>query len=148
MRQPRPKALTGARAIIRIDSEIVAFATSVTYLFETDYKEIREIDNSLPVELAPANIKVEVTCGNVRIPNLSPTVLGIQANIYSHLYQCYCTIEIKDRKTDALILYVPKAMMVRREGSIPSRGVATETWVFRGISAWDEKIPKRPTMPT
>ena len=146
MKQPRPKVFTGARAIIKIDGEIIAFATSVTYVFETDYKEIREIDNSLPVELAPAGIRVEVTCSNIRIPLASPTLLGIQANIYSHLHQCYATIELKDRKNDTTILYIPKAMMVRREGSVGTRAVATETWVFKGMSAWDEKLPYTPTL--
>jgi len=146
MGQPTPKAITGARAIIKVNDQVMAFATSVSYVYETEYKEIQGVDNSLPEELAPTNIKVEVRCTNIRIPNESPTVSGIQANVYSHLEQSYVSIELKDRKTDAIILFIPKAMLVRREGTVASRGLASETWIFKGIGMWDEREPEQPPL--
>jgi hypothetical protein len=146
MGQPTPKALTGARAIIRVNGEILAFATSVTYTFDTQYVQIWEVDSSSAAELAPTKMNIEVTCTNIKIPDQSPTKSGIQANFWSHLKQCYSSIEILDRNTDELILFVETAMLTRREGTINSRGIATETWVFKGMDGWDEQEPYDPPM--
>ena len=141
---PQPKVLTGARAIISIEGNIVAFATSVSYTLETDYQEIREIDSSRAIDLAPTKLRYEVTCSNIRVPNNSPASSGISANLWSHMKQPYCSIAIMDRNTDATILFFTMAMLVRREGKIDSRGIATEVWMFRGLAAWDECEPNEP----
>ena len=142
MGQPTPKILTGARAIIKIDNSLVVFATSVSYTVTTDYKEVQGVDESLPEELAPTNIRVEVRCSNLRVPMESAAVIGVQPTILSHLQQRYVAIDIRDRATDKTILYVPKAMMISREGTIASRQLTNETWTFRGIGYWDERPPQ------
>lgn len=142
-----PKVHSGARAILQIDDTLMIFATSVTYSIMTDFKEINTIDNSLPEELAPTNIKVEVRCSNLRVPKESATVLGLQPTILNHLHQKYVSIEIRDRGTNDTMLYVPKAMLVSREGSISNRQLAGETWVLKGIGFWDERTPQASTAP-
>jgi hypothetical protein len=142
MGQPRPRILTGARAIIKIDDSVVVFATSVSYTVDTEFKEIQGVDESMPEELAPTNIRVEVRCTNLRVPMESAAVLGLQPTILSHLQQRYVAIDIRDRMTDKTILYVPKAMLVRRDGTVGTRQLATETWTLKGIGYWDERPPE------
>jgi len=142
MGQPTPRIVTGARAIIQIDSSMVVFATSVNYSVDTDYKEIQGVDESLPEELAPTSIRVEVRCTNLRVPMESASALGLQPTILSHLQQRYVSIDIRDRVTDKTILFVPRAMLTRRDGTIASRQLATETWIFKGIGYWDERTPE------
>ena len=139
-----PKVVTGARAILKLDNSVMVYATSVSYSVETRYEEVREVDNSLPVELVPTQIKVAVTCTNFRVPQESASVLALQPTILNHLEQRYISIEIRDRGTNDIILYVPQAMLVARRGSIGARSLASETWELVGIGYWDERTPEKP----
>lgn len=137
----KPLAFTGARAILRINGKLAAFATDVSYTVETDYKVQNEIDNVLPAELYPNQIHVSVTMTNVRVPNGSPAVELFQPTMLNMMSQPYCTIELRDRGTDLTILYVPKAMLTRRAGRVAARALANETWTFIGLGYWDERGP-------
>ena len=136
-----PKVLTGARAILKLNGNLTVFATDVSWSVETDYKPIPEIDNSLPAELSPGAIRVQVTVTNLRVAFGSPAVERLQPTILNAMTQPYTMIEVRDRGTDATIIRVPKSMLVRRTGHVSSRSMATESWTFVGIGYWDERAP-------
>lgn len=136
-----PKVFTGARAIIKLNGDLMVFATDVSYSIETEYKPLREIDNSLPAELTPGQIAIQVVASGLRIPFGSPTMSRLAPTIMNAMTQPYCTIELRDRLTDATILYVAQAQMTRRGGRVSSRSMANETWTFVGIAWWDERKP-------
>ena len=138
-----PRVHTGARAILKLDGNVSVFATSVSYSIDTEYKEIQTIDTSLAEELVPTRISVSVTCTNLRIPAESASVLALQPTILNHLHQGYISIEIVDRLTGETMLFVPKAMLIRRDGVIGTRGLAQETWTMTGIGYWDERPPEK-----
>lgn len=137
----RPTIFSGARAIIKINEQLTVYALSVQWNVTTEYKPIQGIDNPLPEELAPSNIAVDVSCSTLRVPKYSASVLGIQPTITNFMTQGYCSITIQDRATGETILYVPRAMMVRRSGAVSTRQLSGETWIFRGIGYWDEQAP-------
>jgi len=124
----------------------MAFATDVSYSLDTEFKVIREIDNSLPAELAPSLISVQVVASGLRFPFGTPTMTRLSPTILNIMTQPYVTIELRDRQTDATILYVAKAQLIRRGGRVSSRGMGTETWTFLGISFWDERNPSAPPL--
>lgn len=138
-----PKVASGARAILKIDDNVFAYATSVSYTVDTDWKPVMSIDNSLPEELIPTNIQVSITCTNFRIPKESASVLALQPTILNHLHQGYISVEIRDRGTNDILLFVPKAMITRREGGVGARSLAHETWTMVGIGYWDERPPEK-----
>ena len=142
-----PKVFTGARAILRLNGNLVVFATDASYTIETEYKPISEIDNSLPAELAPGAVRVQVTVSNLRVPFGSPTVDRLQPTILNVMTQPYAMLELRDRGTDSTILRVPKAMLVRRSGHVSARAMATESWTFIGIAFWDERTPAQAKKP-
>ena len=137
----RPKIHTGARAIIKINDQVVIFALACQYDIMTDHKVINTVDNPLPEEIVPTNIDVRATVSVLRVPRESAAVLAYQPTILNSLHQGYVSIEIRDRGTDDTILFIPKALMSRRTGAIAARRLAAETWVFRGIGYWDERPP-------
>jgi len=141
-----PKVLTGARAILKLNGDLVVFATDVSYSIESEFKPLREIDNSLPAELTPGQISVQVVASGLRIPNGSPTLSRLFPTVLNAMRQPYCTIEIRDRLTDATILYVDRAQMTRRSGRVSARGMGSETWTFIGIAWWDERAPAIPPL--
>ncbi len=138
----RPKIHSGARAVIRIDNRLVVYALSVQWKINTDYKVIQGIDNVLPQELAPTSLQVQVVCGVLRVPKISASTLALQPTLLNVLHQKYVSIEIRDRKTNDTILYIPRAMLVSRGGAVAARQLSTEVWVFRGIGYWDERKPE------
>lgn len=142
-----PLVFSGARAIINISDRLAIFATEASYTIETAHRPLLEVDNSLPNELAPGLIRTQVTVTNLRVPFNSPSVDRIQATINNNLTQPYVSIEIKDRSTDATILYVPQAMLTRRSGNIRARSLSSETWTFSGIGFWDERLPAEAEIP-
>lgn len=141
-----PKILTGARAIIRMNGDVVVFATDVSYSIEHEFKPLIEIDNSTPAELTPGRTSIQVVASGLRVPNDSPTMSRLAPTVANAMTQPYCTIELRDRQTDATILYVDRAQMTRRTGRVAARGMATETWTFIGIGWWDERNPGTPPL--
>jgi len=146
----RPKVHTGARAILKINEQVMVYALSVQWDIMTDHKVINTVDNPIPEEIAPTNIDVRVTCSTLRVPKESASVMALQPTILNSLHQAYVSIEIRDRGTNDTILYVPKALLQRRTGAVASRSIASETWVLRGIGYWDERTPEaaKPTTNT
>jgi hypothetical protein len=143
-----PLVFTGARAIININNRLTVFATDVSYQVETEFRTINEIDSSVPNELSPGKINVNVTVSSLRVALNSVSVDRIQAKINNNMSQPYSSIEIKDRGTNQTILFVPQAQLVRRAGSVRARGLGTESWTFIGIGYWDERTPKAPELTT
>ena len=137
-----PRVHSGARAILTLNNKVLVYAMQVSYDITTNIEEIHAIDNPLPEELAPTQIKVRVTCGVLRVPRESASVLALQPTILNSLHQPYTTIEIRDRQTDDVILRVGRAMMTRRTGQIATRQLAQETWTFVGIGYRDERAPQ------
>lgn len=136
-----PKIFSGARAIITINGPLIVYALSVNWSIVTEYKPIQGIDNPLAEELAPTNIEVMVTCSVLRVPRESASVLGIEPTIMNFMTQGYSSIQIQDRGTGEVILFVPRAMLIKRTGAVAARQLSGETWTFRGLGYWDEKIP-------
>jgi hypothetical protein len=129
--------------------KLIAFAMDVSYTLTTDYKEIRTIDNSLPEDMAPAQIEVEVVCHTIKIPKESPIINGFAPSIFTHLDQAYIRIELRDKITGAYILLIPRALMTKRSGVIKARGIGSETWTFRGMAYQDElTLPQKPNRAT
>ena len=140
-----PRIFTGARAILNINNRLTIFATDVTYMVETVYRPIPEIDNSLPNELAPAQINVTVTVTNFRAAFNSASVDLSQPTIQNNMTQPYASIQLYDRGTNQTILFVPQAMMTRRSGRVSARTPGTESWTFIGIGYYDERLPGEAT---
>ena len=141
-----PRVLTGARAILKMNNEVTVFATDVSYVLDTEFKAINEIDNSLPNELAPGQINVSVIVTNLRVSvSSSASIAQIQPTILNNMSQPYTSIELKDRATNETILYVPQALMTKRSGKTSKRALSTETWTFTGIGFWDERTPAMAT---
>jgi hypothetical protein len=139
----KPHIFSGARAILTFNGNLVVYATEVSYTIETENRPLYTIDNSLPEELVPGRIIVQVTCSKLRAPLDSASVEGIQPTVLNNLTQPYTTIQLRDRATDQVILFIPQAQMIRRSGRVGAKDLATETWTFSGLAYQDEMEPKK-----
>ena len=139
------KYVSGARTIIKVNGQLVAFAFSVSWTINLSQDEIFVIDEWAPFEYAPKRITVDGTIGGFYLPGKgSPTKLLWQANMLSFLEHKYIGIEIKDRKTDALLFKTSQAVIVSSSTDIKSEQLANITLRWKAIGWQDEMVPARP----
>jgi hypothetical protein len=141
--KPQAKYLTGARTILRINGNIVAFAFGVTWNVRTDATEIQTIDDPLPWEIAPKRIEVTGTLSLFQLPGQSPQVSRFQSDPASFLMNKYISIEVKDSATDAIMFRAGTAMVTGQQGEISSEQMGKTTLTWRAVG-WQAENPPRP----
>lgn len=139
------KYLTGSRAIIKVNGKLAGFAFAANINIQTDQRDVNEIDNYVPYELAPRRTTVTGTLGMFHIPGKGPTAEGYMGNVLSFLMKRYVTIEIRDRTTNNLIFKTDRAAITGRQQSIMAGEQSTITLSFRAIDWEDEVEPKKPS---
>ena len=142
--RPQAKYMTGARTIIRVNGDIVAFAFQVAWSIRTEVTEINTIDDALPWELAPKRIEVTGTIGMFQVPGQSPQVMTIQSDVGSFLMNRYITIEVKDSSTDAVIFRAGTAMITGQQSELSYEQIGRTTLTWKAIGWQVENPPKTP----
>lgn len=136
---------SGARATLRVNGEIASFAFKVSWQINTLQDEIRTIDDYLPHEYAPKLVSIEGEIGSFHLPGQGPLSAGWTGDVLSFLFKRYITLEVRDRTTDTLLLYVPKCVIVSRQEEINAENLASITLSWKAIG-WKEEIePSAPT---
>lgn len=142
--RPTAKYMSGARCILRVNSNVVGFAFNVTWRISTLYTEINAVDNILPEEFAPKAIKVDGSIAALHIPGQGPGVQLWQADALSFLFHQYITIEVRDSSTNQLLFFTPKAVITTRNEEIKVDDLAQVSLNFMAIGFKDEKPPDIP----
>ena len=142
--RPQAKYMTGARTIIRVNGDIVAFAFQVAWSIRTEVTEINTIDDALPWELAPKRIEVTGTIGMFQVPGQSPQVMTIQSDVGSFLMNRYITIEVKDSSTDAVVFRAGTAMITGQQSELSYEQIGRTTLTWKAIGWQVENPPKTP----
>lgn len=143
--RPQPKIMTGARAIIRLNGKVIALCNSLNYEYTTMWEELRGIDDLLPNELVPTSIGVRGSMSIFRTPNGSPISAFLQSDMLRPMIWPYMTIEIRDARTDELLLKIPRAVITSRSETYAPRVLVTSQLSFIGIGFRDEVVPEYPT---
>lgn len=133
------KFMSGARAIIKVNGNLIGFAFDVSWSIKTDAVEVYTIDDPAPYEIAPRRISVSGTLALLQIPGRSPQDENMQSDMITFLYKKYITIEIRDSLTDELMFYTDKAMVVNQESKISADqlGSTTIQWIATGWGTAD-----------
>jgi hypothetical protein len=143
--RPQAKYMTGARTIIRVNGDIVAFAFQVAWSVRTEATEINTIDDPLPWELAPKRIEVTGTLGMFQVPGQSPQAMTIQSDVGSFLMNRYITIEVKDSSTDAVIFRAGSAMITGQQSELSYDQIGRTTLTWKAVGWQTENPPKIPS---
>jgi len=150
MALPAPKVMTGARAILKINKNPVAFATNVGYRIAIPHAPINVLGRYSAARHEPLGYDVTVTCGTMRFVESggkgnSPdnATVGIQPMVGNIMKQEDISIEITDRKTGETVLVVNRARLTDRGGNMGARDLLTENWTFVGIIAESSDAPEQ-----
>jgi hypothetical protein len=139
--------MTGARAILKIDSgngagpTIVAFATNVGYRIAIPHAAINTLGRYSAARHEPLGYDVTVNCGVLRFTAAAnagnhPTgASSIQPKLQDIINSDELKIEIIDRKTDEPVVVVDRCRLTDRGGSMNARDLLSENWTFVGVVA-------------
>ncbi len=142
------KYMSGARCTIKINDRLAGFAFGVSWNIETDVTPIRTIDNYLPHELAPRQIRVTGTLSGFRVPGESVDSKSIQSNVVNFLINKYISIEVRDSQSDNRIFQTQKAIVTGRHERIEAGKLMETELTWEAIGWIDEKSPKPPSPPS
>ena len=137
-----PKIQTGARAILKIDNKVVAFATGVGFRVAIPHAPVNVLGRYSTARYEPLGMDVTVNCSVLRFVDNggggnAPD--GAAANIQPLLQDIInkddIKIEVMDRKTDEVLIVVNRARLTDRGGNLGARDMLTENWTFVGVLA-------------
>lgn len=134
----QPQVISGARTVVKFNNQTVAAGYVLDYRIETLVTEISGIDNVLSEELAPERINVSATLRVYRTPDNDPVTAGYApagegSTAQEYARSGYISVEVRDRESDMTVIYIPRARIVSRSGSVASEDLLTETWAIKGI---------------
>ena len=133
--------LTGGRAIFKINSVKIAWATDVSWTKNHEHLPIQVLDQLEPIEYAPTGYFVSMTASGFRVPQYSAMGQGFMPPLSQILMFPELQITLEDKVTGQVILYMYRVKCIGASGNISTRSVSTETYNFVGISMGDESIP-------
>lgn len=141
---PKPLIMSGPRAIFKINDQIVAFASNVTYRIAQPLETVTVFGRYSPARHEPVGYDVQVSCNSFRYASKggkgnAPDSKNLNQRIAPALNDIINSdelkIEIIDRLTDETILVVHRARLSDRNGTMSSRGLLSESWSFQGVVA-------------
>lgn len=140
--RPQPRIMSGARAVIKINGKVTALCTNVTYNINMDWQEIKGIDELLPNDLAPSNYSVTGSMSLYRVPDNSPIKNFLHSDMFRGIVWPYTTIEIRDKRTDELLVLVKRCAITSRSESYTHGQPVITTMNFIGVGFRDEETPE------
>jgi hypothetical protein len=140
--KPQPRVMTGARAVVKINGKVAMLCNNLQYEISSNWSEVRGVDELIPNDLAPDSYSVKGSMSLYRVPNQSPVSNFIHQDMFRGIIWPYTTIEIRDKRTDELIMLVKRCAITSR-GEAFSKGTLTTTnLTFVGIGFRDEEMPE------
>ena len=128
------QTISGAMIKIYIGGVLYPEAQSVSFMIDYGEDPIYGIDSAFPQEIRQTRVSVQGKVTGIRIKNSG----GIQSRnartlIKESLLAPYTSIQIKDRLTDEVILFVSNAKVVNESFSVGIKGTAQVSFDFKGI---------------
>lgn len=129
-----PNVIAGAQVKIYIAGKLFPEAQSIQW--EDDFAEraIFGIDTPFAQEIAITQVSVKGSIAGIRVRDVG----GLQAadiigKMFDIIKRPYVSIEIRDRKTDSKILFIPQAKIVNQSNAIQAKSTMKVSFNFTGI---------------
>lgn len=126
--------LKGAEIKIYISGKLYAESQNISYTIDYGEEDIYGIDSPFPQEIATTRVNVQGTINGLRV-KLTGGLQGyqIRSRINEILYAPYTSLRIKDRRSDIDILWIPQMKVTNETVQIPSKGIVSLNFSFKGI---------------
>ena len=109
-------------------------AQSVVYTIDYAESEIYGVDSPYPQEIAPGRISCQGSITGFRIKLTGGLQgYGLRPKINQILYGPYISLQIKDRHSDMVILWLPQTKITNEQLQGITKGVVKLNFTFKGI---------------
>lgn len=134
---------TGAKLALKINGQLIAYATNVTYTINHNHQPIETFGQPAVTEYAELGVTCEFTASHFRVATKAALQLGLQPTIANFLSQPTLTMTITDMNNVTLV-QGSGIKMTSRQGTVDARGVFTESLSFVSQVIGDETGPNTP----
>jgi hypothetical protein len=132
-------SMRGADIKLYIGGKLYPSVQDINYTIEYGENEIYGIDSAFPQEIAVTRASVQGNVSGVRVKYVGGIQgYDIRPKIQDILHAPYVSLQIKDRHTDSVILWVPKIKVNREQVQIKAKGVVRLSFSFKGIIPYNE----------
>lgn len=136
---PQSIIMRGADIKLYLGGKLYTAVNSISYTIDYSEQEIYGIDSAFPQEIAVTRVSVQGSVGGFRIKSMG----GLQGSnvttkIQDILHSPYISLRIKDRHTDADILWIPQIKVTNEQMQIRAKGVVQVSFNFKGIMPFNE----------
>lgn len=126
------RVFTGAKAIIKINSEPVAWVSSINVTIENRLEEIPQIDDLLVAEYAENGHRASATISSFKTVTNTIESLGLDPRDYKNiLILPELVIEIFNSDTEIIAASLEGVKFEGGSGQLDARGVWQGTWRFK-----------------
>jgi hypothetical protein len=133
------KTMTGARAVISVDNQVVGLYESCTYGANLGHEPIHILGRFGADEIAVTSYEaISVNCSGFRVIGQGVHVLPKMPRLQDLLNLGTVTISIKDRQTGDLIMTVTGAVPVAYNGGVNARATSRVSVTYTGTKLSDE----------
>lgn len=129
-----PQTINGASIKLYIGGVLYPEASSLSYIIDYGEEATYGVDSALPQEIRQTRISVQGQVSGIRIRASG----GIQSRnartlIKDSLQAPYVSIQIKDRSTDEILLFLPQAKVTSQSTTVAAKGILQLSFSFKGI---------------
>lgn len=139
------KVMTGARALIRLDGNVVAFFSNCSWSVRQDKAPIFILGAYAPVELTPTSQEaVSVSLSGFRLASKDNSSSSPYGKIYKMeklqnlLRDSDFQVTVQDRQSGAVIMKIDGCKVVSMSSGVAARGVTDLRLEVMGLKAEDE----------
>jgi hypothetical protein len=128
------QSISGAVVKIFIGGVLYPEAQAVSWNIDYGEEPLYGIDSPFPQEIRQTRISVQGQVSGIRLRASG----GIQSRnartLMSEALQApYVSIQIKDRASDEVLLFLPQAKIISQSNSVSAKGVLQLSFGFKGI---------------
>ena len=132
------QTITGASVKLFIAGVLYPEAQSISWAIDYGEDAIYGVDSPFPQEIRQTRISVQGSVSGIRVKVSG----GIQSRsaltlIKDSLQAPYVSIQIKDRSTDEVLLFVPQAKITNQSSSVSAKGILQLSFQFKGIIPYE-----------
>jgi hypothetical protein len=128
------QTISGATIKLFIGGVLYPEAQSISYTIDYGEEPIYGVDSSLPQEIRQTRISVQGQVSGIRL-RASGGIQGRNARtlLKDSLQAPYVSIQIRERATDEILLFIPQAKVTNQSSTVSVKGLMQLSFGFKGI---------------
>jgi hypothetical protein len=128
------QTISGASVKLFLSGVLYPEAQSLSYTIDYGEEPIYGVDCPFPQEIRQTRISVQGQVSGIRIRASGGIQSGKARTLISESLEApYVSIQIKDRASDEILLFIPQAKIISQSTTVTAKGILQLSFSFKGI---------------